>query len=145
MENGQEAETKPKKWNLLDWWFGDQQAWDLKEDSEKRDQFKLVYDYMRLHLQLYVATPPVFALLAKNLDVASTGVAWATGTMSGFYIIAGGDAAWRIGKCINEPWRGRAYLDVLQHHAFSRRRKFLNHTFYWLGLIAAGVVAYVMR
>jgi hypothetical protein len=38
-------------------------------DSDRQDQLKLVYDYIKFHVGLYLATPAVLAVIADGLGV----------------------------------------------------------------------------
>jgi hypothetical protein len=127
---------------LLNLWFGEKKTWGISDDGARRDQFKLVYDYIRLHLQLYLATPPIFTIVATGLDRPKDKIEHALIALILIYLIAGIDAAWRMSKCLNEPWQA-GYIAKLEAQAFSRVRRFMNHSCYWIGLIAAGIIVYV--
>jgi hypothetical protein len=44
--------------------------WEGKlTDTERREQFRLIYDYIKFHIGLYLSTPAVMALLADAFGV----------------------------------------------------------------------------
>ncbi len=42
------------------------------EASDKREQLKLIYDYIKFHMGLYLSTPPLFALFANALSMQTS-------------------------------------------------------------------------
>jgi pimeloyl-ACP methyl ester carboxylesterase len=115
-----------------------------KEARVKRldriEQFKLIYDYIKFHIALYLATPPVVALFAQDRHSHNAFIAGMV-MMVALYIIAGIHAAWFMGTHVNMRWSGD-FLDEFERAAFSPKRRFMHHWIYWAGLIAglSGVV-----
>lgn len=118
------AGSKGKEWRGV--WNGD--------DATRRDQFKLIYDYIKFHIGLYLSTPAVIGLLGNAFGVLNK-PAFQTGlaVMIGFYLGAGVHAGWFMGNHVNKVW-GQNYLDDFADAAFNRRRRFIHHWLYWLGL-----------
>jgi hypothetical protein len=102
--------------------------------AERLEQFKLIYDYIKFHMGLYLATPPIIAILAEAFEVKSSD--WfkgGIGVMITLYLAAGIHAGTFMGSCINEPWN-EAFLNKVERAAFSQTRKLMHHTLYWIGL-----------
>ena len=109
----------------------------IRED--KLEQFKLVYDYVKFHLGLYLATPPIFSVVAEGLHVNDKkSFLICFGLMILTYIISGADAAMFMGRYINEPWDDN-FLSRFENEAFTAARRNMHHTLYWLG-VAFGLI-----
>lgn len=110
-----------------------QGKWGVGE-PEKRDQLKLVYDYIKFHIALYVGTPAALGVLAdafgvKQCDVFRVGLVVVVTAC----LIAGVSAGRFMSKHVNDPWQA-GYLEAFEKQAFTRGRRFLHHGMYWLGL-----------
>jgi hypothetical protein len=102
--------------------------------ADRLEQFKLIYDYIKFHMGLYLATPPIIAILAEAFDVKTSD--WfkgGVGVMIVIFLASGIHAGSFMGKCINEPW-DEAFLNKVEHAAFSQTRRHMHHTLYWVGL-----------
>jgi hypothetical protein len=99
---------------------------------------KLVYDYIKFHLGLYLATPPVFVIVAESFDVKTSGL-FQLGlvAMITVYLLSGIHAGNFMGRFINTPWTD-ATLREFEDTAYTTRRRNWHHTLYWAGL-AVGV------
>jgi hypothetical protein len=106
------------------------------DESARRDQFKLIYDYIKFHIGLYLSTPAALALIADGLGVKQT-TPFALGIIAamGFYLPAGIHAALFMARNVNDPWQ-RDYVDRFEREAFSSTRRTMHHTLYWAGLTA---------
>jgi hypothetical protein len=102
------------------------------------EQMKLVYDYIKFHLGLYLATPPVFVIVAESFDVKTSGL-FQLGlvAMITVYLLSGIHAGNFMGRFINTPWTD-ATLREFEDTAYTTRRRNWHHTLYWAGL-AVGV------
>lgn len=113
------------------------------DDSVRRDQLKLVYDYIKFHIALYLATPTALALIADAFDVKrSFYFAWGLIIAAIIFLGSGVDAAKFIGRHILRPWQND-YLQKFESDGFSNRRISIHHKLYWLGL-AIGVVGFAI-
>jgi hypothetical protein len=106
------------------------------DDSVRRDQLKLLYDYIKFHIGLCLGTPAVIGLLGRSFS-GDTALAfrWGLGLMIVVFFFSGASAAWFMGVHVNEPWTNH-YLIRFEKDAFSLRRRLLHHWMYWLGLVA---------
>jgi hypothetical protein len=107
------------------------------------DQFKLVYDYIKFHIGLYLASPAAIALMADAFGV-KTHQAFRIGlsTMVIIYLVAGIHAGLFMACHVNDPWQDN-YLQKIEEGIFSRRRRFMHHSLYWFGL-AAGLLGLIV-
>jgi hypothetical protein len=113
------------------------------DQKDKEEQFKLVYDYIKFHLGMYIATPPVIALLAEPFGVKeSTCFKVCLGLMVAVYIVSGAHAGLFMGRFINEPW-DENILAEFDERAFTDRRRFMHHTLYWIGL-GVGILGVIL-
>jgi hypothetical protein len=112
-------------------------------DSVRFEQFKLVYDYIKFHIGLYLATPPVFAVVAEAFEV-NTRLAFriGLGAMIVVYLVSGRDAGLFMGKYINVRWTDN-FLTEVEKELYSPHRRYMHHTLYWIGL-ACGLLGLVI-
>lgn len=104
--------------------------------SDRRDQLKLVYDYIKFHIGLYIGTPAALSIIADALRVKDSGYFIAGLAVAVIiYIIAGVHAGLFMSNQINDPWQS-GYLEEFEDAAFSGRRRFMHHSLYWFGLAA---------
>jgi hypothetical protein len=104
--------------------------------SDKLEQYKLIFDYIKFHIGLYIATPPVFGVVAEAFGrevKESLWFQWGLGLMILTYICSGIRAGWFMGKYINVEWTGDTAAN-LHKEIFSRWRSFWHHWLYWVGL-----------
>jgi hypothetical protein len=112
------------------------------------DQLKLVCEYIKFHIGLYLATPPVFMIVAQGLKVDDS--RWCIGGICGMiliYLVSGVSAGWFMGNYVNCPWDD-ARLKAFSGEAYATRRRVLHHWLYWLGLglgIAGMIAGFVAR
>lgn len=97
-------------------------------------QLTLVSEYIKFHIGLYLATPPVTVIVAQGLKV-ETSPFFVAGVvlMVLVFSISGVSAGRFMGDYVNVQWTD-ARLTALQARAFSRRRRVLHHWLYWIGL-----------
>jgi hypothetical protein len=98
------------------------------------EQLKLVCEYIKFHIGLYLATPPVIVLLAQGFKVNDS--RWFIGfsaLMISAYLVSGISAGWFMGEYVNRPWDDDR-LRAFSAEAYSRRRRILHHWLYWVGL-----------
>jgi hypothetical protein len=109
---------------------------DEVSESDRRDQLKLVYDYIKFHISLYIGTPAALSIIADALKVKDSGY-FIVGLSVAIviYIIAGINAGLFMSHQINDPWQS-GYLTKFEKAAFSPRRRFMHHSLYWFGLVA---------
>lgn len=105
----------------------------IEDDAVRREQFKLIYDYIKFHIGLYLSTPAVIGLLGRAFGAEGTSFKIGLTIMIGLYLVAGVHAAWFMGAHINTAWNND-YLVDFADAAFSKRRRILHHWLYWLGL-----------
>lgn len=103
-------------------------------DPHQLEQLKLVSEYIKFHIGLYLATPPVLTIIAQGLKVENSRW-WLVGVcvMILIYLVSGMSAAWFMGTYINKKW-DKALLDSFAAEAYSTRRRFMHHWMYWIGL-----------
>ena len=103
------------------------------------EQMKLVYDYIKFHLGLYLATPPVFVIIAESFEVKPL-ILFQIGLvgMIVIYGLSGAHAGLFMGRYINTPWTEKT-LSEFNAEAYTPRRRNWHHTTYWVGL-AIGVL-----
>jgi hypothetical protein len=120
-----------------------QKTWSTSlKDPDKLDQLKLVYDYVKFHIQLYLATPAVLVLVADGLQVKQDRIfTFGLIGMILVYLAAGIHAGLFMGRHVNDP-RQDDFLKRFEQDAFSSGRRFMHHSLYWLGLaIGVGCLA----
>src|SRR5829696_4588826 len=105
--------------------------------EEDLEQLKLVSDYIKFHMGLYLATPPVLVILAEGLGVTNSG--WWVGSlllMILVYAVSGAHAGLFMGKFINHPWRREPeqLKSIRDAAAYTKCRRFFHHWLYWGGL-----------
>ncbi len=105
------------------------------KDEDRTQQLQLIYDYIKFHIGLYIATPPVLLILAQGLGVEDS-LLFKAGMfdMVILYLFSGIHAGWFMGVHINRRWMSD-FLEEFEQCAFSPVRRFLHHWFYWAGLI----------
>ena len=113
---------------------------------EPFEQMALVYDYIKFHIGLYLATPPVFVIVAESFDVKQR--FWfqiGLVLMIIIYVVSGGHAGLFMGRFINSKWTP-ATLAVFNNQAYTNTRRIMHHTLYWIGLAfgLAGLLAAVL-
>ena len=112
--------------------------WDkwIDDDAVRRDQFRLIYDYIKFHITLYLSTPAIIGFLGTTLGATGTPFKIGLTVMISLYLIAGVHAAWFMGTHINRAWT-KEHLTTFADDAFSQKRRILHHWLYWLGLASA--------
>jgi hypothetical protein len=99
------------------------------------EQLKLICEYIKFHIGLYLATPPVIVILAQGLKVDES--RWFVRgiiAMIATYVISGISAGWFMGKYVNQRWNAPRLM-AFSDEAYSRGRRVLHHWLYWLGLV----------
>ena len=107
----------------------DQTALDFKHSD-------VLYDYIKFHLGLYIATPPLLAIVATALEVA-TNPYFQKGMIGliAVYFVAGVNASWTIATYVNVNWTETKTWESFGKVASSGTRRFFHHYLYWIGLI----------
>lgn len=96
----------------------------------------LLYDYIKFHLGLYIATPPVLVIVASALGVIDKPTfQWSMVGLVVVYFIAGIHASWTVASHINVEWSGETKWKEFGDQASHLRRRVLHHYLYWLGLV----------
>jgi hypothetical protein len=104
-------------------------------DSNRRDQLKLVYDYVKFHIGVYLATPAALAVIADGLGVKqSLYFVAGLGAAIAVYLLAGIHAGMFMSRHVNDPWQ-TSYLQKFESEAFSPCRRFIHHSLSWVGLV----------
>lgn len=120
------AVSMPEENRLKDWAGGDPGA--------QRDQLKLIYDYVKFHIQLYVATPAVLVLVADGFGVKGEPIFFAFLVAALTCFLCAGISAGRfMGTHVNSRWTVK-YLESFSDVAFLMRRRHMHHSTYWAGL-----------
>ena len=103
-------------------------------DADRRDQLKLVYDYIKFHIGLYLATPAALAVIADGFDVKRS-MFFVAGLIAAIviYLAAGIHAGLFMSHQVNDPWQAD-YLLKFESEAFAPSRRFMHHSLYWFGL-----------
>ncbi len=96
----------------------------------------LLYDYIKFHLGLYIATPPAFVIIAEGLGV-STSVPFliCMVILVITYFISGAAAGCLIARFINKKWNSDRKWRTFAHAAHSSRRRYIQHWLYWIGIV----------
>src|SRR2546422_11115972 len=108
--------------------MGDEMTGPLDEGA-RREQFKLVYDYIKFHIGLYLATPTFIALIARAFSTeGKPAFQKALLVTMCIYLVAGIHAGWFMGRHINTKWE-TDYLIAFEKSAFTWTRRIVHH---WL-------------
>jgi hypothetical protein len=103
-------------------------------DAAKFEQFKLIYDYIKFHIGLYLATPPIFSIVAESFSVKDRpGFQVGLAAMIVVYLISGIHAGLFMGRYVNAPWT-HEFLTQVKEELYSDFRRNMHHTLYWIGL-----------
>lgn len=98
-------------------------------------QLELVYDYIKFHIGLYLATPPVIGLLADTLKMnPSAHYNLCFGLMVLIFLFSGAHAGLFMGRYLLKPW-DEEVLRRFKVAAFARSRRVIHHSLYWAGLL----------
>jgi hypothetical protein len=109
-------------------------TWGVRDDAVKREQLKLVYDYIKFHIGLYVGTPAVLGVLADAFQVKQSPIfQLGLALVVCVCLFAGIHAGLFMSRHVNDPWR-EGYLSAFESGAFSKTRRFVHHGMYWAGL-----------
>ena len=116
---------------------------DGLDEGGRREQFKLIYDYIKFHMGLYLATPPLVALVASSLSIeGSKCFLGSLGLMIAIFAVSGAHASLFMARHVNDPWQ-KDYLDRFEQDAFSTTRRTMHHLLYWIG-IGVGITGLVL-
>ncbi len=109
----------------------------MDETARRLKHADLLYDYIKFHLGLYIATPPVLAIVAGALGVATkTSFQHGMMTLVAIYFVAGVNASWTVASRINTIWQDSELWLSFGELAQAPGRRFIHHYLYWLGLVA---------
>jgi hypothetical protein len=108
----------------------------MSPDERNLKHSDVLYDYIKFHLGLYIATPPVLAIVASSLGVADKPV-FQKGmiALAAIYFIAGVHASWTIATYVNVAWETDQNWADFGKQAGSCLRRFIHHYLYWIGLV----------
>jgi hypothetical protein len=103
-------------------------------ERDDLEQLKLITEYIKFHIGLYLATPAALVIVAQGMKVDGSPF-WIAALifMILAYLISGISAGWFMGKYINTKWTPEL-IEEFSKAAYSDRRRFLHHTMYWIGL-----------
>ncbi len=103
----------------------------------------MIYDYIKFHIGLYIATPAALSIIADGYNVKreTCFVVCLTFAML-IFLIAGCHAGLFMSRHVLQPWQS-GYLLSFQSEAFSRQRKNMHHSLYWIGLFI-GIVGIIL-
>jgi hypothetical protein len=99
------------------------------------EHFKLMWDYIKFHLGLYLATPPAFVFVANAFKVAETPAffrSWCI--MTGCCFVSGVCTSWFMANRINRRWDENYPFDW-EDDATNCCRRLVQHHLYWLALV----------
>jgi hypothetical protein len=104
------------------------------------DQLKLLYDYIKFHIGLYVVTPPIVTKMAESLSVLSNG--W---TQLGLLFLlltcvgSGALGGWFMTEFVNVDWSDAGRTELIKKLAFARWRRWGTHLPYYVGLAVSAI------
>jgi len=107
----------------------------MDDTAQRVKHADLLYDYIKFHLGLYIATPPVLAVVATGLGVEKS-PSFRHGMIGlvVIFFIAGIYASWIIASRVNASWTSVEDWAKFSAVAHSCWRRFFNHYLYWIGL-----------
>ena len=98
------------------------------------EHFKLLWDYIKFHLGLYLATPAAFAFVATAFNVATSRVFfWTWCAMTFCCFVSGVGASWFMANRVNRRWNDKYDFDW-EKDAASGFRRLVQHHLYWFAL-----------
>jgi hypothetical protein len=108
----------------------------MDEDERNLKHSDLLYDYIKFHFGLYVATPAVLVIVATALGIEKNPYfqKGMIGLIAVFFL-AGVHASWTIATYINVNWKTDQNWAEFGKKAGSCARRFMHHYLYWIGLI----------
>lgn len=108
-------------------------------EAIRRDQLKLVYDYIKFHIGLYLSTPAVIGIIGKALNVDNEPI-FRLGmlAMIAIFLVVGIHAAGFVGRHVLERW-DHGSLARFDAEAYTKKRIALHHVMYFVGLFT-GVI-----
>jgi hypothetical protein len=108
-----------------------------QDQAIRLDQFKIIYDYVKFHIGLYLGTPAGVAIIADALGLKDC--PWfriGLAVMIVVYAISGVHAGWFMGKYIHVRWTKDFPTDNDLKYFLSLKRRIWHHYLYWLGVLA---------
>ena len=107
----------------------------MNKRERKLKHSDLLYDYIKFHLGLYLATPPAISIVsvALKLDQDPLFQSGMIG-MIAIYFIVGSHASWFIAKHINTIWLNDGLWEEFGESASCFIRRSIHHYSYWAGL-----------
>jgi pimeloyl-ACP methyl ester carboxylesterase len=111
--------------------------------EDQSNQRELVYDYIKFHIGLYLATPGVMFLIAEAVSVEKTDEFLSSMVvMLSLYLVSGIHAGRFMGSTINRQWESDN-LREFASRAYDPIRRFMHHWMYWAGLLV-GITGIVL-
>ena len=99
------------------------------------EHFKLMWDYIKFHLGLYLATPPAFVFVANAFKVTDApAFFWSWCAMTACCFVSGVLASWFMADRINRRWDANYKFDW-ENDAIDWKRRLAQHHLYWLALV----------
>jgi len=110
------------------------------------EHFKLLWDYIKFHLGLYLATPAAFVFVATAFKVeTSPAFFWTWCAMTLCCFVSGVAASWFMGNRVNRSWDDKYEFDW-ERDATSLLRRSVQHYLYWfalaIGFIGLGIAVW---
>lgn len=104
----------------------------------KLKQSDLLYDYIKFHIGLYLATPAGFALIGQALGIqCRLPYQIGLGLMVLAYLLAGAKASVFVAHYLFKKWDNLEPWKQLGTQGDVFWRKFFHHYLYWIGLVVA--------
>jgi hypothetical protein len=111
----------------------------MDDTAREMKHADLLYDYIKFHLSLYLATPAALAIVANALELAKwPEFLWGLTGLFVACVIAAVSASWMLASAINVDWPTSAAWQAFGRKAQAGWRRFIHHYLYWAGL-ASGV------
>ena len=110
----------------------------MSSEDWKTKRSDTLYDYIKFHLGLYIATPTAYVLIGTSLGL-TTQNAYIVGLMTllATCLIAGIHASVFITDHLFEKWENLDRWHAMGEKSIDPKRRFLQHHLYWIGLILA--------
>jgi hypothetical protein len=99
-------------------------------EARRLDQFKIIYDYVKFHIGLYLSTPAVMALVGNALSISNHRAFKSSLLISILvFLVSGLHAGWFMGRYINSPGTPDFPSGHMWDYLFTFRRRLFHHVF----------------